>query len=263
MKQNYVKPKKHLGQHFLTNEQIAHDIADIVPLNCVDLLLEIGPGTGVLTRYLYEDWGKSLTCFEVDTESTAYLSKQDWALGLDVKEQDFLQANLVELANGRSIGLIGNYPYNISTEIAFRAIESKGIVKIFGGMFQKEVAERFCAPHGSRTYGVTSVLLQAMYDCKYLFTVDKEEFNPPPKVQSGVMICKLREEPLACQYKTLRTVVKTAFGQRRKTLNNALKSLAGTGFELPEEYKPMRAEQLSVEEFISLARNWDVVKGKL
>ena len=254
----YVKPKKHLGQHFLTNPQIAEEIASIIQPNDCDVIIEIGPGTGVLTQFLYENWQDRLLCYEVDGQSVKYLIKQDWAVGLNLREQDFLQANLNTISNGKSIGLIGNYPYNISTEIAFRAIESNGVISHFGGMFQKEVAERFCASHGSRTYGVTSVLLQAYYHSKYLFTVDKEEFNPPPKVQSGVMICTRKKEELGCEYKTLRTLVKAAFSQRRKTLNNALKSLKSTGFELPAEYGSKRAEQVSVEEFISLAHNWDV-----
>ena len=256
----YVKPKKHLGQHFLVNPQIAEEIASIIKPSDCDVLIEIGPGTGVLTEFLYDNWSDRLLCYEVDGQSIKYLIQQKWALGLKLREQDFLQANLNTIAEGKSIGLVGNYPYNISTEIAFRAIESNGVISHFGGMFQKEVAERFCAAHGSRTYGVTSVLLQAYYDCKYLFTVDKEEFNPPPKVQSGVMICTRKKGDLGCEYKTLRTLVKAAFSQRRKTLNNALKSLQGMGFELPAEYGPKRAEQVSVDEFIRLAHNWDLIK---
>jgi 16S rRNA (adenine1518-N6/adenine1519-N6)-dimethyltransferase len=157
------------------------------------------------------------------------------------------------------VAVIGNYPYNISTQIAFRVLEARNPVKFFGGMFQREVARRFCADHGNKEYGVTSVLLQAFYDCKYLFTVNEGSFNPPPAVKSGVMACVRKELPPDCTYKSLALVVKTAFNQRRKTLSNALKPLTSSkpSFVLPDELKGKRAEQLPVETFIMLAARWD------
>lgn len=251
-----VKAKKHLGQHFLNDVSIAQRIAESPGEINLDRLVEIGPGMGVLTRPLYDHWKEKLVCVEIDKESVAYLARQAWATGLNVKEADFLHTPQNEIFTEGRNGLIGNYPYNISTQIAFKVVESAYDIQFFGGMFQREVAKRFCAEHGNKEYGVTSVLLQAFYDCKYLFTVNEGSFNPPPAVKSGVMACFRKEGELGCEYKQLAIVVKTAFNQRRKTLSNALKPLISSipGFELPEGWAGKRAEQLSVEDFIYLGK---------
>lgn len=252
-----VKAKKHLGQHFLKDLEIAEKIANLVPPNA-DAVIEIGPGMGVLSKLLFPVFGKNLTCIEIDKESVAFLETEEWAQGLRVEQSDFLKINLSELLQ-KQTAVIGNYPYNISTEIVFKIIEYNEQVSWFGGMFQKEVAERFCAKHGNKTYGVTSVLLQSLYDCYYDFTVAETAFVPAPKVKSGVIHCIRKSEPLPCKYKSLSMVVKTAFSQRRKTLNNTLKPLtsSASAFLIPEEWKGLRAEQLSVADFIHLAQLWE------
>lgn len=254
-----VTPKKQLGQHFLTDPGIARRIADSAEGLSLDRLVEIGPGMGILTKPLLETWGNRLVCVEIDRESVTWLSRQEWAKDLHVVEGDFLRLPHEELFVQGNNGVIGNYPYNISTQIAFRILESPLPVLFFGGMFQREVARRFCAPHGNKEYGVTSVLLQAYYDCRYLFTVNEGSFNPPPAVKSGVMACVRKEVPPACTYKSLALVVKTAFNQRRKTLSNSLKPLLSSrlAFTLPDGMNSLRAEQLSVEDFVRLAVLWE------
>jgi 16S rRNA (adenine1518-N6/adenine1519-N6)-dimethyltransferase len=253
-----VKAKKHLGQHFLKDLEIAKNIAHLVP-PYLDSVIEIGPGMGVLTTFLYLNFGNRLTCVEIDKESVDFLNKEPWARGLQLLQADFLKQDFSGILNQGKVGIIGNYPYNISTEIVFKVIEHCDLVHWFGGMFQKEVAERFCAKHGSKTYGVTSVLLQSLYDCFYDFTVSETAFVPPPKVKSGVMHCIRKTELLPCKYKSLSLVVKTAFSQRRKTLNNTLKPLtaSSSAFVIPEPWKGLRAEQLSVADFIHLAKLWE------
>lgn len=256
---NKVRAKKHLGQHFLKDRAIAEQIASLIPFNKDMEILEIGPGMGVLTEYLLPVWKQNLVCIEIDKESTNYLLQAGWSGGLRLLQADFLKLKMEDISKSQNIALIGNYPYNISTEIAFKVIDQRTLVSYFGGMFQKEVAERFCAKHGSKVYGVTSVLLQAYYECNYLFTVDASSFSPPPKVKSGVMLCVRKRNFPDCEYRNLALMVKTAFGQRRKTLNNAFKSLitSTSGFELPEKWKPLRAEQLSVDEFVELTKLWE------
>lgn len=249
-----VTAKKQLGQHFLTDKGIAQRIGELLVDN-LDAVIEIGPGMGVMTTSLYEKWGEKLAVIEIDKESVDYLNRQEWAKGLRVIEGDFLEIPYINWPEGEKIGIIGNYPYNISTQIVFRMLESGKRVEQFAGMFQKEVAKRFCAEHGNKEYGITSVILQAYYNCKYEFTVNEGSFNPPPKVKSGVMSCILKEEIPSCSYRNLKMVVKHAFSQRRKTLNNALKPLTSSNekFVIPEKWQNKRAEQLSVEEFIELS----------
>lgn len=258
-KSNKVAPKKQLGQHFLTDPAIAGKIADSIQGVSPDRVIEIGPGMGILTRPLLETWKDKLICVEIDTESVTWLHGQTWASSLKVLSGDFLKLPEDQLFAEGDNAVIGNYPYNISTQIAFRVLESNYRVAWFGGMFQREVARRFCAPHGNKEYGVTSVLLQAYFDCKYLFTVNEGSFHPPPAVKSGVMACVRKAENPACSYKSLALVVKTAFNQRRKTLSNSLKPLTSSrsAFVLPAELTGLRAEQLSVEDFIRLAVLWE------
>lgn len=253
-----VHAKKALGQHFLNDESIAQRIADLVDEG-MEHVVEIGPGMGVMTKYLYPRFGERLLCLEIDGESVEYLAKQGWAEGMQVWHGDFLQAkNEVWVKPGKKMALVGNYPYNISTQIVFQMLECGVMVSQFAGMFQKEVAERLTAGEGNKDYGITSVLLQAYYDCKYEFTVHEGSFNPPPKVKSGVIDCRLKAELPTCDYGALKLIVKTAFAQRRKTLGNALKSLTASrpGFELPEGWAQKRAEQLSVEAYLFLADCW-------
>lgn len=253
MSSKHVKPKKFLGQHFLTDELIAEKIAGSIQPDQCDVLVEIGCGTGMLTKHLYTTWNSRLLALDVDHESIEYLKGQSWAKDLDFRHSDFLKDCESILTEGKTWGIIGNYPYNISTEIVFKAIENRDKVSWFGGMFQKEVALRLAASHGNKDYGITSVLLQAYFDCEYLFSVDEHAFNPPPKVKSGVIACQIKHTPPECTYKNLKLLVKTAFGQRRKTLGNALKPIKQLLPELPVSITSLRAEQLSVQDFVQLA----------
>ncbi|MDM1043775.1 16S rRNA (adenine(1518)-N(6)/adenine(1519)-N(6))-dimethyltransferase RsmA [Myroides sp. 1354] len=253
-----VRAKKHLGQHFLTDENVAKRIADTLTLEGYKKVLEIGPGMGVLTKYVLE---KPIETFvvEIDTESVDYLHKHYTKLHDHIFAQDFLKFNIVQAFNQEPFAVIGNFPYNISTQIVFRVLELRDFVPEFSGMFQKEVAERICEKKGSKTYGILSVLTQAFYDTEYLFTVSEHVFNPPPKVKSGVMRMRRKENyTLPCNEKLFFTVVKTAFNQRRKTLRNSLKS-----FGLPDEIREeaifnMRPEQLGVAEFIDLTKKIEI-----
>lgn len=257
-----VKAKKNLGQHFLNDENIAHRIAETIsaaelPENRRVLsslpILEVGPGMGVLTKYLMES-GRSLKVAELDHESVEYLNKV--YPQLDVIEGDFLKMNLDEVF-GTPFALIGNYPYNISSQIFFKVLDYRETVPVVAGMLQKEVAERICSKPGSKVYGILSVLLQAWYDCEYLFNVGPQVFTPPPKVMSGVLrLTRNSREELGCDEAFFKTVVKTAFGQRRKTLRNSLASLiaAKPGAEIPQEILALRPERLDVEQFIELTK---------
>jgi len=249
-----VKAKKHLGQHFLTDENIAKQIADTLSLDGYDNVLEIGPGMGVLTKYLLD---KPTTTYviEIDTESVAYLEAHYPKLHGKIISKDFLKYNINEVFEGKPFAIIGNFPYNISTQIVFRTLELRDQIPEFSGMFQKEVAERICSKKGSKVYGILSVLAQAFYDAEYLFTVHENVFNPPPKVKSGVMRLRRKENyKLPCDEKLLFTVVKTAFQQRRKTLRNSLKSLNLHDNLREETIFDLRPEQLSVEQFIELTQ---------
>jgi len=255
---NDVKAKKALGQHFLNDLGIAENIANLVDAG-MDQIVEIGPGMGVMTRFLLDRFGEKLLCMEIDQESVEYLGSQSWAKGLRVWHGDFLQASETDwVLEGKRMAIVGNYPYNISTQIVFKMLECGVRVEQFSGMFQKEVAERLCAGEGSKDYGITSVLLQAFYDCRYCFTVHENSFNPPPKVKSGVIDCRAKKALPDCDYQALKLVVKTAFSQRRKTLANAMKPLtsAREKFVLPENWGAMRAEQIPVVDYIFLAKMW-------
>ena len=257
-----VQAKKHLGQHFLKDESVALRIAECLSYKGYDQVLEIGPGTGVLTKHVLRK-GIKVTAMELDSESVVYL-KHSFGLEhpklvnsktFEVMEADFLKQDLSSIYGEQPFAIIGNFPYNISTQIVFKALDYRDQVIEFGGMFQKEVAQRICAPHGSKTYGILSVLSQAYYDAEYLFTVKPGVFNPPPKVDSGVLLLSRKRDydSLPCTYKTLSRVVKKAFQQRRKTLRNSLKSLNLPDELREEEIFNLRPEQISVEEFVLLA----------
>jgi 16S rRNA (adenine1518-N6/adenine1519-N6)-dimethyltransferase len=247
-----VKAKKHLGQHFLRDENIAKKIADTLSLSGYTNVLEIGPGMGVLTKYLLE---KDITTYviEIDTESVVYLQTHYLNLAPRIIEKDFLKYDLNEVFKSEQFAIIGNFPYNISSQIVFKTLEMRDQILEFSGMFQKEVAQRICEKEGSKNYGILSVLTQAFYDAEYLFTVPPSVFNPPPKVDSGVLRLTRKENyNLPCDEKLFFRVVKTAFQQRRKTLRNSLKT-----FNLSDNLKAnvifgKRPEQLSVDEFIEL-----------
>lgn len=249
-----VKAKKHLGQHFLKDESIAKAIADTLSLEGYNDVLEIGPGMGVLTQYLL-DKPTNTYVIEIDTESVAYLDANYPKLKDKIISKDFLKYNINEIFEGKQFAIIGNFPYNISTQIVFRTLEFRHQIPEFSGMFQKEVAERICEKKGSKTYGILSVLAQAFYDAEYLFTVDEHVFNPPPKVKSGVMRLRRKEDfSLPCGEKLFFTVVKTAFQQRRKTLRNSLKTLNLSDNLREDSIFDLRPEQLSVEDFIALTQ---------
>lgn len=259
-----VRAKKHLGQHFLRDEQVAKRIGDTLTLDGYKNVLEIGPGTGVLTKYILEK-PVALLAMDLDTESIAYLNShfkfdhRDIA-GDDtfkVIEADFLKHDLDTIFPDQPFAITGNFPYNISTQIVFKMLEHKDRIPEFTGMFQKEVAQRICEKEGSKAYGILSVLAQAFYDAQYLFTVPPEVFNPPPKVDSGVLRLtrKSNYKDLGCDPAMLRTVVKMAFQQRRKTLRNSLKSLGLSDRFRESEILNKRPEQLSVAQFVALTKD--------
>lgn len=247
-----VRAKKHLGQHFLNDENIARKIADALTLEGYNKVIEIGPGMGVLTKYMLEKPIETWV-IEIDTESVEYLQTHYLKLSNKILSEDFLKYDLSKVFGDEQYAIIGNFPYNISSQIVFKALENRDRIPEFAGMFQKEVAERICEPKGSKAYGILSVLTQAFYDTEYLFTVSENVFTPPPKVKSGVMRMKRKENyKLPCDEKLFFNVVKTAFNQRRKTLRNSLK-----GFNLSEEFRAdeflnLRPEQVTVEQFIDL-----------
>jgi 16S rRNA (adenine1518-N6/adenine1519-N6)-dimethyltransferase len=250
-----VKAKKYLGQHFLKDENIAKNIADTLTETGYENVLEIGPGMGVLTKYLLE---KKFTAWviEIDDESVTYLQAHYLHLSNRIISGDFLKMDLSKLCGGKSFAIIGNFPYNISSQIIFKAIENKELVPEICGMFQKEVAQRITEKEGNKTYGILSVLTQAFYEAEYLFTVPPHVFNPPPKVESGV-IRLIRKENFALPVNEALffKVVKTAFNQRRKTMRNSLKSLQLSDKLREDAIFAQRPEQLSVEQFIQLTKS--------
>lgn len=249
-----VKAKKHLGQHFLKDESIAKAIADTLNLDGYKDVLEIGPGMGVLTKYLLEK-ETNIYVIEIDTESVIYLDQNFPKLKNKIISKDFLKYNINEIFEGRQFAIIGNFPYNISTQIVFRCLEMRSQVPEFAGMFQKEVAERICEKKGTKTYGILSVLVQAFYEAEYLFTVDETVFIPPPKVKSGVLRLRRKKNfTLPCSEKLFFTVVKTAFQQRRKTLRNSLKTLNLSDNLREDVVFNLRPEQLDVQQFIELTQ---------
>ena len=249
-----VKAKKHLGQHFLRDENIAEKIADTLTLNGYKNVLEIGPGMGVLTKYLLKKDVKTYV-IEIDTESVEYLQANYLNLASRILEKDFLKYDLNEVFKGEPLAIIGNFPYNISTQIVFKTLEMRHQIPEFSGMFQKEVAQRICSKEGSKVYGILSVLTQAFYEAEYLFTVPPSVFNPPPKVDSGVLrLTRKENHTLPCNEKLFFKVVKAGFQQRRKTLRNSLKT-----FDLSDNLKAnvifdKRPEQLQVQQFIALTQ---------
>ncbi|MBQ7819024.1 MAG: 16S rRNA (adenine(1518)-N(6)/adenine(1519)-N(6))-dimethyltransferase RsmA [Bacteroidales bacterium] len=247
-----VRPKKSLGQHFLTDLSIAEKIAQTLSSYKGMPILEVGPGMGVLTQYLLSE-GHDLTVVELDTESVAYLNKNFPMLAGRIVEGDFLQMDLAKQF-GKNLCVIGNYPYNISSQIFFKVLDHKDMVPCCSGMIQKEVAERLAAKPGSKTYGILSVLMQAWYDVEYLFTVSEHVFNPPPKVKSAVIRMTRNDvTELGCNEQLFKRIVKTAFNQRRKTMRNSLKPLIEQGSSiLSQEIFNLRPEQISVAQFIEL-----------
>lgn len=249
-----VKAKKHLGQHFLTDESIAQQIADCMSYSGYKKTLEIGPGMGVLTKYLLEKPTETFVV-EIDTESVAYLETHYLNLAKNIISKDVLKYDLKEVFGDEEFAIIGNFPYNISSQIVFKALEMRNQIPEFAGMFQKEVAQRICEKKGSKVYGILSVLTQAFYDAEYLFTVPPTVFNPPPKVDSGVLILKRKENfKLDCNEKMFFQVVKTAFNQRRKTLRNSLKSYAFSESLKEDSIFDLRPEQLSVDQFVEITQ---------
>ncbi|MDO6817783.1 16S rRNA (adenine(1518)-N(6)/adenine(1519)-N(6))-dimethyltransferase RsmA [Zobellia sp. 1_MG-2023] len=258
-----VKAKKHLGQHFLKDEGIAQKIAETLSLDGYRNVVEIGPGTGVLTKYLLLQ-DINLVAMDLDADSIVYLNhsfplEHPKAMAgkstLQVIEADFLKYDLTEIFGDEQFAITGNFPYNISTQIVFKMLEMKAQVPEFSGMFQKEVAKRICEGEGNKTYGILSVLVQAYYDAEYLFTVSPQVFDPPPKVQSGVLrLVRKKNFTLDCDEKLFFRVVKAAFNQRRKTIRNSLKV-----FDLSPELRgdiifDQRPEQLSVADFVALTK---------
>ena len=249
-----VKPKKHLGQHFLRDLSAAERIAAALTSHGdYSKIIEIGPGTGVLTQYLLQRKEFETWVAEIDTESVDYLKVHFPQLQDRLLEGDFLRMDL-EAKLGERFAVIGNFPYNISSQILFKVYDHRDKVPEVVGMFQKDVAERVCAGPGSKTYGILSVLLQAFYTCEYLFTVEPEAFNPPPKVRSGVIRLKRNEvDKLPCDEARFFQIVKMGFNQRRKTLRNSLSRMDGIAqIDKSGEIWGKRPEQLSVEEFVQL-----------
>lgn len=244
-----VRPKKNLGQHFLTDQNIARKIVDSLGTEIPDVL-EIGPGTGVLTQYLLQRNEINLHVIEIDRESVAYL-KQQFPQLINIYEEDFLKAG-IENRFSEKFNIIGNFPYNISSQIFFRILAVRNRVPEVVGMIQKEVAERIASKHGTKNYGILSVLLQAFYNIEYLFTVSEHVFLPPPKVKSAVVRLKRNNvESLPCDEKLFTSVVKAAFNQRRKMLRNSLRNICE---EVPEKFAEKRPEQLSVSDFIEITQ---------
>ncbi|MDP3452854.1 MAG: 16S rRNA (adenine(1518)-N(6)/adenine(1519)-N(6))-dimethyltransferase RsmA, partial [Bacteroidales bacterium] len=257
----YVKAKKALGQHFLKDLSIARRIVDELTIpeskvkgepDTITNVIEVGPGTGVLTQYLVNDKRINLILAEIDSESVKYLKIHYPNLGSSLIEGDFLKMDLTKLFDGDFM-VIGNFPYNISSQIFFKVLEYRERVPQVVGMLQKEVAERLASPPGNKSYGILSVLLQAWYSIEYLFTVDENSFIPPPKVKSAVIRIKRNTRTsLGCDEVLFKSVIKTTFNQRRKTIRNSIKPIAG-GVELPDDILfTKRPEQLSVEQFVEL-----------
>lgn len=247
-----VKPKKHLGQHFLRNDEICARVSDSVSHSATKRqVLEIGPGTGALTKHLLKREDMLVDVVEVDRESVEYLKVHYPILKDRIHEADFLQMPLDELFPSPLV-IAGNFPYNISSQILFKVLEHRDQVTEVVGMFQKEVAERIAADSGGRDRGILSVLMQAFYTVEYLFTVDENEFFPPPKVKSGVIrILRNDVKNLPVDEKFFKTLVKTGFNQRRKTLRNSVKGVNGYHADLP--FMDKRPEQLSVNQWLELA----------
>lgn len=251
-----VKPKKNLGQHFLTDLNIAKRIADTVDA-CPDIpVLEIGPGMGVLTQYLVVK-PRVVKAVEIDKESVAYLNERFPKLHDNIIGEDFLRMDLQQLFDGGQFVLTGNYPYDISSQIFFKMLDNKDLIPCCTGMIQREVALRIAAQPGNKTYGILSILIQAWYDVEYLFTVDEDVFNPPPKVKSAVIrMTRNKTQDLGCGWQLFRRLVKTVFNQRRKMLRVSLRQMfpgvkPSEGF-YQQDIMTKRPEQLSIPQFVEL-----------
>lgn len=251
-----VRPKKNLGQHFLTDLDIARRIADTVDAAPDLPILEVGPGMGVLTQYLIGK-GRELKVVEIDGESVAYLKQRFQMMQGDILGEDFLRMDLSQVFQGRQFVLTGNYPYDISSQIFFKMLDYKDLIPCCTGMIQREVAQRMAARPGSKAYGILSVLIQAWYDVEYLFTVDEDVFNPPPKVKSAVIrLTRNGVTDLGCNQQLFRRVVKTVFNQRRKMLRVSLKQILGSSLPSTGLFQSgmmtLRPEQLSIAQFVEL-----------
>lgn len=258
-----VRPKKNLGQHFLTDLNIAKAIADTVDA-CPDIpILEVGPGMGVLTQYLTAK-ERDVKVVEIDSESVAYLNEKYPALRDNIIGEDFLRMDLTTVFSGRKFVLTGNYPYDISSQIFFKMLDNKDLIPCCTGMIQREVAQRMASAPGTKAYGILSVLIQAWYDVEYLFTVDENVFNPPPKVKSAVIrITRNNVTDLGCDWQLFRRVVKAVFNQRRKMLRVSLKQILDNvtddGF-YSQPIMTKRPEQLTIAQFVELT---NMVNGEL
>ncbi len=253
---SFVKPKKNLGQHFLTDQNIARKVVDSLGPGVSDVL-EIGPGMGVLTQYLLNRPDINLSVVEIDRDSVVYL-QQNFPQLKHVWAEDFLKSNIAEKFEG-NFRIIGNFPYNISSQIFFKVLAMRNRIPEVVGMVQKEVAERIASKHGNKTYGILSVILQAFYEIEYLFTVSEHVFLPPPKVKSAVIRLKRNDViALSCNEKLFVEVVKAAFNHRRKMLRNSLKEICEN---VPEKYADKRPEQLSVTDFIDLTTSVENLKN--
>jgi 16S rRNA (adenine1518-N6/adenine1519-N6)-dimethyltransferase len=249
-----VRAKKHLGQHFLNDENIAKKIVDaVLDENSSNALIEIGPGTGVLTKHLIHL--PNFWALDIDTESIEFLRNAYPEHIHKIVEADFLEIDIHKLVGDKNINIIGNFPYNISSQIMFRVLENRDKVDVAVGMFQKEVAERIAEKPGTKAYGILSVLLQAFYDITYLFTVHENVFTPPPKVKSAVIKLKRNEvKHLPCDEALFVKVVKTTFNQRRKTIRNSIKPMLTSVMDTTSYLFEKRPEQLSVAEFVELTK---------
>jgi 16S rRNA (adenine1518-N6/adenine1519-N6)-dimethyltransferase len=249
-----IRAKKHLGQHFLVDETIARNIVDaMLDQNSSSALIEVGPGTGVLTKHLIER--ADFFALDVDRDSVPFLKEKYPQFAEKIIEADFLKADLDKIVGNKKFNVIGNFPYNISSQIMFKVLEHKDKVDVVVGMFQKEVAERLAEKPGSKVYGILSVLLQAFYEIEYLFTVHENVFSPPPKVKSAVIRLKRNVvKNLNCDEVLFKTVVKTAFNQRRKTIRNSVKSMLKPNADTSNYLFDKRPEQLSVEQFVELTK---------
>ncbi|MEM6629119.1 MAG: 16S rRNA (adenine(1518)-N(6)/adenine(1519)-N(6))-dimethyltransferase RsmA [Bacteroidota bacterium] len=255
-----VSPKKYLGQHFLKDKGLAQRIVDLLEADREDPVVEIGPGRGILTQYLL-DLYPNLWLIEVDPEAADFIRRKFEDKNPRLYLKDILKWNMREEIPPNT-SFIGNLPYNISSPIFFRLLDHLPYVKEGVFMIQKEVADRICSPHGNKTYGILSVLLGAYFDISYAFSVSPGVFVPPPKVQSAVIVLQRKEEIPEVPFADLKRVVKAAFNQRRKTLKNALKGLEFHPFEEGTDKMSLRAEQLSVEEFVHMSKYLKTVKSE-
>lgn len=251
-----VQPKKHLGQHFLTDENTCRKIVDqYTNFTGANNILEIGPGMGAITKYLLDIEGTDLHVMEIDRDSVAYLNDAYPALQGKIHSEDFLKTDLSKFFDGNPFAVVGNFPYNISSQILFHCIEYRNQIPEIMGMFQKEVAERIAEPPGSKKYGILSVLMQTYYDIKYCFTVHENVFNPPPKVKSGVIRClRNTRTQLPVDEELYKKIIKSTFNQRRKTIKNGLKVVLDVQLLPDHPFLKQRAETLSVDDFIELTQ---------